>query len=354
MKHRPLLFLVLPLLLLAMTLVGFRLFSGSTSVASAHVSTGTVHLEIDMVQDAGGTWCNPVQDANPPPYHGPGDPPYQVAICLTDAPQGSPPAAFQFSLAYNTRLNQCVDKACGDLDPNCLDSNPDANAAASGGTTFNGVSLGTRWNCNIGDVAPSCGAGTGQAFLQCNMTSGTGTLTLPTGPGVSEPIAVITFTALYGGTDDLTLQNVEVDDSALLPYVQCFGASCNAGAVFRGTDNKSGSEAPTATPTFTPAPPTATPAYCGNPGQPQCTPTPRAFTQTPSPGPTATATAAAPPPPPPPPPPSGGPGPVVSPPSTGDGPSDLSWSTPLAAAIAAIGAVSLVSGGLYVRYARKR
>jgi hypothetical protein len=328
----------------------------------AHVITGTPgvnlpHLELDMLPDGVNTWCSPVD----PVANHLQDDDYEVAVCLSGVPSaavppdaGGPPSALQFTLKFDPTLNKCVPTACGDLDPNCLDSNPDANARVTGGTIFNGTGLGTKWNCNISDVQPSCNNTTGEAFLQCNMTSGTGTLTLPVGPDVSWPIAVVSFTALHGGRDDLTLVNSEADDASLASYVKCFGSPCLAGAVFGGTDNKSGSEAPTATPTFTPAPPTATPAYCGNPGQPQCTPTPRAFTQTPSPGPTATATAAAPPPPPPPPPPSGGPGPVVSPPSTGDGPSDLSWSTPLAAAIAAIGAVSLVSGGLYVRYARKR
>jgi hypothetical protein len=248
---------------------------------------------------------------------------------------------------------------CSEFDPNCLDSNPDANASHGStgfpGTIFNGTGLGTKWTCNISDVAPICNNQSGFAFLQCNMTSGTGTLTLPVGPDTSWPIALVTLQALHGGIDSLSLINTEVDDASLLSEVKCFGSPCLAGAVFGATDNKSGSEAPTATPTFTPAPPTATPAYCGNPGQPTCTPTPKAFTKTPTTGPTETATAAAPPPPPPPPPaPTGGQGPVVTPPSTGDGSSDMPWSTPLAAAIAVIGAVSLVSGGLFVRYARKR
>ena len=237
----------------------------------AHVITGTPgvnlpHLELDMVQDAGGTWCNPV---DPVANHLQSEV-YKVAVCLTSAP--SVPSAFQFNLAYNTALNQCNPVVCDELDPNCLDSNPDANAAHTGGTIFNGTGLGTKWNCNIGDVSPDCGATSGQAFIQCNMTSGTGTLTLPVGPNVSWPIAVVSFTAMGVGVDDLTLQNVEVDDNALLPYVQCFGASCNAGAVFGATDYKGVTPTPAPpTATFTPVLPTAT--FTPTPVPPTATPT---------------------------------------------------------------------------------
>ena len=361
MKRWHLFSLVLCAAVFAVAVAVLPINSGRDTRSFAHVITGTPgvslpHVEIDMVQD-GSNWCSPVDTVA---SHTEGDT-YKVAICLTGVPPtqvlpdaGGPPSAIQFTLKFNTQLNSCIvpSPVCATLDPGCYDSNPDANL---GLTIFNGTGLGDLWTCAISSpLKPKCDNTAGAATILCNMTDEAGSLTLPVGYNVSWPIAVVTLTALHGGTDTLSLINTEVDDTSLLSEVKCFGPTCAFGALFGATDNKSGSEAPTATPTFTPAPPTATPAYCGNPRQPTCTPTPKAFTKTPTPGPTETATAAAPPPPPPPPAPSGGPAPIVSPPATGDGSSDTPWSAPLVAAIAVIGAVSLVSGGLYVRYARKR
>ena len=47
--------LAIPVLaLVVVALIGSRLFGSSTEVASAHVGTGSVHVEIDMVKDGTG------------------------------------------------------------------------------------------------------------------------------------------------------------------------------------------------------------------------------------------------------------------------------------------------------------
>jgi Cohesin domain len=321
-------------------------FGGQTKT-SADVSTGTAHLELDMVQDAGGSWCNPINTST---THTQGET-YKVAVCASDFISATSVGGFQFELNYDAQLNDCVDTAEG----NGFDSNPDANL---GSTLFTGTEaitangLGTGWNCNLGGVAPpTCSNLSGNAFLQCNTV--TGTTELPHGSGVSEPIALVTFHAQAGGIDNLTLLNAEVDDadvSAIIdcfinPTTQCFGAE----------DSKTGEAPATPTVTNTPAPPTATREACGPNERFTCTPTPRPFTRTPTPGPTATTAPPTeqPPPPPPPPPPSGGEGPTVIPPATGEG-SSVPWGAPVAGTIVAIAAVSLITGGLYVRLARKR
>ena len=60
-------------------------------------------LELDMVQDDGGTWCDPVDSSA---THAQGAT-YHVAVCLTDASLS--PGGFQFDLNYDAQLNDCVD-----------------------------------------------------------------------------------------------------------------------------------------------------------------------------------------------------------------------------------------------------
>ena len=240
---------------LAVALIGFRLSQGGLDYSAyAHIAdingNGTItashlsdpqdtHLEIDMVKD-GTKWCDPVDITTNVSVGST----YTVAICLTTAPAS--PGGFQLELGYNAALNDCVDSA-----GTPLDSNPDANA---GVTKFDGSvaapnGLGTGWNCNLGDVAPpTCSDLSGKAFLQCNTVSGT--TDLPFAWDVSEPIAVVTFSALAAGLDNLTLENVEVDDADTNAYINCFPSDTNycAGAA----DNKV--PPPPATPTFTPEP----------------------------------------------------------------------------------------------------
>jgi len=360
MKHRPLLFLVLPMLLLAVALFGVRSWSGSGDVASADVGTGTMHLEIDMVQDTG--WCDTIDTSA---SHAEGAGSYQVAVCLSDANplNNEVPKAFQFNLEYNDTLNRCLPVDCDTdaetegIQGTCRDSNPDAN---DGTPAFSTPDLGSGWNCNASDVDPPLcdkdpltGAGHGVAYLSCFSTNAG---TLPVSTTTSEPIAVVTFQVLAGGTDNLKLNLVAMYGAAG-GFLFCDPPPAAPGPCKGATDNKTGGAV--ATPTNT-ATATATPS-CGGTEQPACptsTPTSRAQTKTPTPAATSTPGVTEPttaPPPPPPPPPSGGQQPVVTPPSTGTGSVGIAWTQLLMLALSGGAAFSLIlGGGLYLRRAGNR
>jgi hypothetical protein len=326
-------------------------------------------FEIDKVKDdvlpvghpdgVPDSWCQPVDNEADVVV---GDT-EQVAICLSNAAQS--PAAFNFDLVYNDLLNACspdINCTVG----TCMDDNPDANGDASlgGGATFwTTPDLGAGYDCGKGAFQPLCdkdtdtGPGQGRAYMSCTTTD---VPTLPVGAGVSSPLAVISFTALYVGVDTLKLEN-----TAAFAANGAEIASCYTGTLpypcFNATDTKLGDPVPpTSTPTVTPTA-TAT-RTCGNPGQPACpasTPTPKAWTKTPTPPATGTPAPAeepsSPPPPPPPPPPTGGQLPQVVPPGTGSGPADgVPWLNTLIWLVAGAGAVSVALSGLYVRYARHR
>ena len=358
--------------LLVAALLAVPRFHGGTERAQAIGASLSLQLDMDLTT---GTPCNPIDAAGPTRLVG--DPSYKIAVCLVDSASGitGQPAAFNFDVVYNDRLNQCVPSTdCqieGSSDSLCKDSNPDANA---GLTTFPSAatSLGPGYDCTAGGTAPpSCdvdsatGALHGRARLSCTSTSTA--LTLPTGTGVKSPIAEVTFLRIAGGDDSLTLENVSLTNHALTQFLVCPGGLL--GVCVGGTDHKEGTPPAilqaTPTPTQTPTVgPTPTPS-CGRAGSglPACTPTAKAFTATPTPEPTETAAPEAAPSGggggggenlPPPPPPAGGTGPVVSPPSTGDGSSGVSWATRLIWLMAGLGAISLVSGGLYFRHARMR
>jgi len=350
MKHRPLLFLVLPLLLLAMGLFGARSWSGSGDVASANVGTGTPHLEVDLVKD-GSTWCNPVDTTFSRPVNAAVT--YEIALCLSDAT--SSPAGFNLDLIYNDTLNSCTDLEPGGAS---LDDNPDANA---GSTTFTTPDLGTGWNCNFGSVDPPVcdkdpltGAGKGRAYMQCGCTN-IGCATLAVGAGTSKPIAVITMKAISAGADSISLDSVSIINEDGIEFVNCYSGGPCQGA----TDTKTGGPTPGPTATSTArSTATATPS-CGLPGQPACptsTPTSRAQTKTPTPAATSTPGVTEPTtaPPPPPPPPSGGQQPVVTPPSTGTGSEGVTWATTLTWALGGGAALSLFLSGLYLRRVKNR
>ena len=170
------------------------------------------------------------------------------------------PGAFQFELAYDHALNEC--KPSTDT---ALDGNPDANlgAATFGGSqpvTVNGLGIG--WNCSPGGIfPPTCSNLSNNAFIAC--VSPGGTAELPVGQGVSEPIAVVTFAAVAGGVDNLTLASVDVEDPDVQTYISCFGSDEDIGECIGGTDIKIGSPPPpTATQTPT-ASPTPTRVICG-------------------------------------------------------------------------------------------
>ncbi|MGD0764984.1 MAG: hypothetical protein ABR978_01600 [Dehalococcoidia bacterium] len=328
---------------------------------------GDAHLEIDMNPTNGSGPCNPVDDtANVTVGQT-----YSVAVCLTSAGRigdvGNEPNAFNFNLVYDDSLNQCQPVTCGagTSDPSCYDGNPDANM---GVTSFSTPDLGgaaVGYDCTgVGKALPVCdknagahGPGLGVAYIGCFTT---GTPTLPVGDTVSAPLAMVTFHVIAGGVDTMSLTAVVVTSSNYgASLVACPGG---IGECFGGTDNKTGGGTATAGPTATSTTvPTATGTpSCGLEGLPTCTATPKAYTSTP----TAVATATAVPSgggggggggnPPLPPPPGGGAGPAVSPPSTGDGSGGTSWATWLIGVMASFGAISLVSGGLYLRRARMR
>jgi len=234
-----------------------------TSRTSAHVSTGTVHLEIDLIRDAPGngptSWCNPVQNTNTSAPNMVGVP-YQVAICLTDVSTGKAPQSLSFDLIYDKDLNSCTDINGG---TQAIDDNPDLLEASLGGSAGN-------WDCNQANTAesqPRCDkdntgdpADRGRASMLC--INSTDEPTLPIGAGVSAPLAVVNLTAIAGGTpDNLSLAFVEMVDSDTLIFLTCWPTS--ATKCFGAADTKLGPATPTFTPvpptaTFTPVPPTAT------------------------------------------------------------------------------------------------
>jgi hypothetical protein len=242
----------------------------------AHVFTATPgvpqpHLEIDMDPTNGSGPCNPV-DTVRSVTTAQGD--YQVAVCLTSSQTdgvNAEPNCLTFDLVYDDSLNQCVSKTptCSSTDGACLDSNPDANA---GVTVFSSPSLGTDWECSgVGQAPPVCdsntgnpGPGLGRAYLGCySITLGT----LPVGAAVSAPIAEVTFHAIGGGVDNLSLDTVDVCNLDGIAIVGCPPGLTGPGTCFGGTDYKA------LVPTYTPTP---TETY--------------APTDTPAPTPTATAT----------------------------------------------------------------
>jgi len=269
-----------------------------TSRTSAHVSTGTIHLEIDMVKD-GTVWCNPIDTSL---IHSVG-PNYEVAICLSDADpvNNEVPKAFQFTLEYNDTLNTCVvpPVSC-DIDPEtegiqgpCRDSNPNAN---DGTPAISTPDLGSGWNCNASDVDPpqcdkdpATGAGHGVAYLSCFSTNAG---TLPVGTTTSQPIAVVTFQSIAQGTDNLKLNLVAMYGAAG-GFLFCDPPPAAPGPCYGATDYKGVTPTPAA-PTATPVPPTATftplPTATNTPVPPTATNTPLpTATNTPVP-PTATNT----------------------------------------------------------------
>jgi hypothetical protein len=227
--------------------------------ALAHIITPTgtpgdplVHLEIDADATNGTDPCNPMDTTAAT------DGTHKVAVCLTSS--SAAPWAFHFDLVYDDTLNRCPEVECSS--GNCFDDNPDANL---GVTTFTTPDLGTGWDCSS-DAAnpPVCdndeetGPGHGRAFILCDSR---GEPTLPVGADVSSPLAVVTFDVLAGGTDTLSLENVQVYDWYGVKILGCSGSGPCYGA---SNDKTYVSPTPTYTPTPSPTPtPTATPTPGG-------------------------------------------------------------------------------------------
>ena len=245
----------------AVALVGLR-SNGGPDVASAHV-TGSPHMEIDLVKD-GSTWCNPVDTTA---SRAADNTAYQVAICLTNSPAA--PAGFNFEVVYDSELNTCTNVATGA--GTSLDDNPDANA---GTTTFSTISLGAGWDCNIGDeLEPVCdlGGSMGRTFMSC-MCTAQGCATLPSGAGVSAPLAVLHLKAKANGEDAMKIENAAAGGEDTIAYITKCTKPANAcvGATVNVHD-----WTPTPTPTSGGVPPTGAPGAGGTPGttaQPDATP----------------------------------------------------------------------------------
>jgi len=320
-----------------------------SSMSSAHVSTGTVHLELDLVKDGAGAndWCNPVNSVAYIPLGA-----HQVAVCLSDVQTGKGPQSLQFDVLYDTDLNSCTDINGGNF---ALDDNPDFLQASLGGDPAN-------WDCNMSNDAsgqPRCdkdtasGADHGRASMLCQNSNDEPTL--PIGAGTSAPIALVRFSADFEGVDQLSLAYVEMVDSQLLTFLSCYPTN-SIGECFGATDAKSGEPVPTATNTSLPPTPTVTSTRCPNGLCPTSTPTRKPFTKTPTPEPTDTPAAEQPPSSEPPPvaPPTGGQQPVVTPPSTGTGTGGVDWTIMLTWLMGGGAALSLFAGGLYLRRSANR
>jgi hypothetical protein len=221
-------------------------FSGGTEQAEA-TDGASLALDIDITNGSGP--CNPIDPESA--ISGDGTE-YKVAICLTDAEK--PPAAFNVELLYDDTLDQCVPAADCAADTPCLDGNPDANVGA---TVFSSPDLGTNWDCSnmhlsppVCDKDPETGPDHGMAFITC--MNAPGPWTLPAGPGVSAPIAVVTFKNIAQGKNTFSLGTVAFYDPEVSGIVSCPGAQCLGGT-------RDESLSPPATPTPGGATPTGTP-----------------------------------------------------------------------------------------------
>jgi hypothetical protein len=341
--------LVVGAAILAVGLVGARLMqTGPQDIANAN---GVFAFAID---------ANPWNDANPCASIDASNTvsvgaSHQVAVCTVNEPTKQAGGAdnveaFEFVLTYDPLLNQCKqpDYDCSVADPTekCRDDNPDINAGSTLGTGHvpTTPNLGTGWDCSGGVGAqPTCSGG--QAQAKCSSTAGP-----YTSGGLSPfPLAIVSFTAIAGGTDTMVTQ-----DNVWSGYET--GEADPPPASGSAEVDKSGTPPPaTSTPTATgTATPTATP--CPDGICPTSTPTPKAWTKTPTPEPTGTPTPAEPgePPPPAPPPPTGEQMPQVVPPGTGSGPDSIPWASTAVWLLAAAGAVSASLGGLCLRRAGHR
>lgn len=196
-------------------------------------------IQLDMNPDNGSGPCNPIDESV---TVGEGSE-YKVAVCLTGA--DSVPNSFEAHIDHKDSIDQCVPLDCSDK--NCLDGNPDANA---GSTTFSTPSLGDGWDCDVAGVSPaSCKSNSGQISIACISAVNLGTL--PVGPGVSSPVALIHFKAASQGTDQLSIFSATAADWDTATILDCRSSSgsCRGGTVVVGPP---GAESPTPVETAVP------------------------------------------------------------------------------------------------------
>jgi hypothetical protein len=167
------------------------------------VSAPPGRLSIDLVQDPGQTWCNPIDSSRSVAA---GEQ-YRVAVCVVD--QQAPLTGFEVRYAYDPAFDRAPECApagtlqCGHPDDQgtALDDNPDANAGAS---TFSTPYLGDGWDCGNngpGRLAPKGNnPGTTEAdiYINCAVSAAAPDARI-TG---TRPIALITFEALESGQLD--------------------------------------------------------------------------------------------------------------------------------------------------------
>ncbi|HUS82015.1 MAG TPA: hypothetical protein VM013_02005, partial [Dehalococcoidia bacterium] len=188
-------------------------------------------LTLDMDTTNGSGPCNPVDNARAVNV---GDT-YQIAVCLSDSPKA--PAAFNFDIFYDTSLVQSPNIDC--LDSPCLDANPDANA----GTTSWGQPLGTGWDCGSMGAVPPAGDMGGKAWMSCLTLLDPG---LPVGPGVSSPLALVSFKQMEKGSVGFNLTNVALGDADAALIVDCYGESSACVGGTAATDGQLPAPSPTA------------------------------------------------------------------------------------------------------------
>ena len=200
--------------LLAVGLAGLQPWDGGHGhQAFAHLwdedgdTTNDFHASLDANPWNGSGPCNPIDTLADVSA---GD--YEVAVCIESATAAL--ATFEFGVSYDPALTSCTDVACPSGD--CVDDNPDANAGATLGSGVpTSPSLGGGWDCNILDTVepswePTCQKdGSAEAWLAC--WSLTGPFTTPTGD-VAFPLAIVTFTTLAEGVDDLALGDIVMGD----------------------------------------------------------------------------------------------------------------------------------------------
>jgi hypothetical protein len=258
---------------------------------------------------------------------------HSLAVCLANVPEEI--YGFILDVSFNANLDQCVETPCGENDPNCLDANPDLAAALQ--------SQGD-WDCDL-EIAPFCGTGELAASLDGELNNGFARMLCERGEGQFEAfangfidhvtLATVDLKVIAAGTD-----HVEIDDLSVwgeeMPIGQCgntFVTDINADSIIDqmpclgATDTKTTNirhRTPTPKPTST-SEPTVPPSS----------------SSTPPPPPTVTPT------------PLGGVGTQLVPPETGSGSggSGLTW---IACLLGGIAGASVLAGGFYLRFARRR
>jgi len=221
------------LAILAVGTLAILAFTVARSAEHAAAQPDGAYVALDMDVTNGSGPCDPTDSSA---THSAGET-YEVAICIDGLT--SAVASFEAVVKYDDSLNLAPEIFCQDF--TCLDDNPDVSA----GVTKWGDGLGDNWVCvggaePLGDRNPATGPGNGEAYVWCRSSvDGPWLLGDNESGGV---LAVVTFNALYGGTDTLTLSNVSVSDENAEEFVGCGDAG--GPPCYGGTDYKMGTPPP--------------------------------------------------------------------------------------------------------------